>query len=81
MTTTEVPVFERILKANDYIAEGNRKLFNENKVFTSGIIASPGAGKTALLERTVEKLLEQRLRPAVLVGDIATTRDAERMMK
>ena len=81
MTTTEVPVFERILKANDYIAEGNRKLFNEKKVFTSGIIASPGAGKTALLERTVEKLLEQRLRPAVLVGDIATTRDAERMMK
>ena len=55
MKTTEVPVFERILKANDYIAEGNKKLFTGKHVFVSGIIASPGAGKTALLERTVPK--------------------------
>jgi len=81
LTKTEVPVFERILKANDYIAQGNRKLFDEKKVFVSGLIGSPGAGKTALLESTVPILLKRGLQPAVLVGDIATTRDAERIKK
>lgn len=81
MATTEVQVFERILKANDYIAEGNQKLFDEKNVFVCGIIGSPGTGKTALLERTVAVLQEKGLRTAVLVGDIATTRDAERLKK
>jgi hydrogenase nickel incorporation protein HypB len=81
LTTTEVPVFERILKANDYIAEENQKLFNEKHVFVCGIIGSPGTGKTALLERTVPILKEKGQHTAVLVGDIATTRDAERLKK
>ena len=78
---TNVTVYEKILKVNDYLAQANHLLFDTNRVFTLSIIGSPGAGKTLLLEKTVKELLEQNYQCAVLVGDIATTRDAERLYK
>jgi hydrogenase nickel incorporation protein HypB len=73
-----VGLVTRILKANDRIAAANRERFAQAGVCVIDIIGSPGAGKTALLEATLPRLAG-RLRAGVVVGDIATTRDAERL--
>jgi hydrogenase nickel incorporation protein HypB len=68
---------EKITKANDQIAGINRDLLDERGVFGLNLLASPGAGKTSLIERTLA-LLGGRLRFGVIEGDLATTLDAER---
>jgi hydrogenase nickel incorporation protein HypB len=72
-----VPVVERILSANDRLASQNRADLDQAGVFSLNIMASPGAGKTSLIERTVRGLAN-RLRIAVIDGDIATSIDADR---
>ncbi len=79
MATRKVPVYEKILKANDYVAQQNRRLFDANGVTVVGLVGGPGSGKTSLLERTLESFARDGLRAAVLVGDLATARDAERL--
>lgn len=76
-TSVRIPVVEEITKANDHVAAMNRAKIDAHKVFALNIMASPGAGKTSLIERTVP-LLRDRLRLGVVEGDIATTFDAER---
>lgn len=73
----QVPVVERILSANDQLAAVNRARLDAAGVFAMNFIASPGAGKTSLIEQTVRGLAG-RLRMAVIDGDIATSLDAER---
>lgn len=75
--TTRVPVVEKILNANDRIAAENRQLLDDRRVFSLNFMASPGAGKTSLIEQTL-KLLGNRIRTAVIDGDIATSLDADR---
>lgn len=75
--TRQIPVVEKILSANDRLAEENRRLLDESGVFAVNLMASPGAGKTSLIERTVQVLHEQ-VRLAVIDGDIATSLDADR---
>ena len=75
-----IKVLRNILEANDEIAGGIRKQFADKHITAVNLISSPGAGKTSLLERTIQ-LLKNRYRIAVLEGDIATTRDAERIEK
>lgn len=75
---TKVKVFTNILKANENIAQKNREIFNENKVYTINLMSSPGSGKTSLLERTLEALKDE-LRIAVIEGDLQTTKDAQRI--
>jgi hydrogenase nickel incorporation protein HypB len=70
-------VVEQVLSANDRVAENNRQYFDRHAVFAINILASPGAGKTSLIEKTVQ-LLAARLRIAVIDGDIATSLDADR---
>ncbi len=78
MTTKQhIPVVEKILSANDRIAVQNRAALDQAKVFSINLMASPGAGKTSLVEQTVTKLNGQ-LRLAVIDGDIATSLDADR---
>ena len=72
-----IPVVEQITKANDQIAEMNRKRIDEAGVFALNLMASPGAGKTSLIEQTVP-LVSERYRVGVVEGDIATTFDADR---
>jgi hydrogenase nickel incorporation protein HypB len=72
-----VAVVERITKVNDQIAEANRARLEQAGVFGLNIMASPGAGKTTLIERTLPRLTE-RFRVGVIDGDIATSLDAER---
>ncbi|MFO0829490.1 MAG: hydrogenase nickel incorporation protein HypB [Phycisphaerales bacterium] len=75
--TIRVPVVETITKANDELARLNRKRLDALGIFGLNIMASPGAGKTALIERTVPALARE-LRVGVIEGDIATSFDAER---
>jgi hydrogenase nickel incorporation protein HypB len=72
-----IPVVENILNANDRLAQENRARLETAGVFSINIIASPGAGKTSLIEQTLP-LLKDRLRVAVIDGDIATSLDADR---
>ena len=72
-----IPVVEKILSANDRIAKENRGLLDQAKVFAVNLMASPGAGKTSLIEQTVQQL-GSKLRVGVIDGDIATSLDADR---
>ena len=72
-----IPVVERILSANDKLAQENRSHLDSEKVFGINLMASPGAGKTSLIEQTLPRLVE-KLRVAVVDGDIATSIDADR---
>ena len=74
----KVSVVRNILEANERIAEQNKALFEENGIFVINLMSSPGAGKTSLLERTIDALKEE-MRLAVIEGDIQSSRDAERV--
>jgi len=75
--TERIPVVENILSANDHLAEENRARIEAANVFSINLMASPGAGKTSLIEKTLP-LLKDKLRVAVVDGDIATSLDADR---
>ncbi len=75
--TQRIPVVEKILSANDRLAVENRARFDAAGVFTVNIMASPGAGKTSLIEQTVSSL-RGKLRVGMINGDIATSFDADR---
>jgi len=72
-----VPVVENILGANDRLADENRAELDAQRVLGLNLMASPGAGKTSLIEHTV-RALSGSLRLAVIDGDIATSLDADR---
>uniref|UniRef100_A0A7C4EP84 Hydrogenase accessory protein HypB n=1 Tax=Thermodesulfovibrio aggregans TaxID=86166 RepID=A0A7C4EP84_9BACT len=74
----KIKVTTRILDANDRIAEENKKLFNDSGVYVINLMSSPGAGKTSLLERTIQTI-KDRVRVGVIEGDITGTKDAERI--
>jgi hydrogenase nickel incorporation protein HypB len=82
MTATPrlVEVRKNILKQNDELARGLRRRFAEAGVFVVSLVSSPGAGKTALLERTLGELAKTH-RVAALVGDLATENDAARLAR
>jgi len=74
----KVRVVQNVLDANDRIANGNRTLFDEKDLYVMNLMSSPGAGKTTLVERTILALRE-RVRIAVIEGDIQDTCDADRV--
>lgn len=69
---------KKILKANDQLAEENRRKFNAAGAFCVNIVGSPGCGKTTLLEALFAQL-GGTVAPAVIEGDIASSIDAERI--
>ncbi len=75
--TQRIPVVEKILSANDRLAAENRARLDAAGILSLNLMASPGAGKTSLVERTVQRL-QGRLRLTVVEGDIATSLDADR---
>jgi hydrogenase nickel incorporation protein HypB len=91
--TIRVPIVERVLEANDDIAAVTRAELARRGIFSIDLIGAPGSGKTALLEATLQKLAGRgsdgadavvrrpRRRPAVLVGDLATRRDGDRLAR
>lgn len=69
---------KKILKANDQLAEENRRKFDAAGAFCVNIVGSPGCGKTTLLETLFAQFGEE-VAPAVIEGDIASSIDAERI--
>jgi hydrogenase nickel incorporation protein HypB len=78
--TRMIEVRQNVLKQNDIVARALRQRFHEAGVFVVSLVSSPGAGKTALLEKTLT-LLRQEFRVAALVGDLATENDAARLAR
>jgi hydrogenase nickel incorporation protein HypB len=75
----KITVVENILSANDQIAQKNRAAFDAAGVFVVNMMASPGAGKTTFILKTLEAL-QGRLRMGVIEGDLATSIDAEKAL-
>ncbi|MBN1595107.1 hydrogenase nickel incorporation protein HypB [candidate division FCPU426 bacterium] len=75
----EIKVYRDLMGANEEWAQKTRVLLQEKKTIMINLIGSPGAGKTALLEKS-HTLLAPPLRLAVLEGDVETTKDAERLL-
>jgi hydrogenase nickel incorporation protein HypB len=75
-----VAVEEKVLSENDKLAVGLRERFRAHQILCVNLISSPGSGKTALLERTLEAL-PQTAKVAVLTGDIQTENDARRLAR
>jgi hydrogenase nickel incorporation protein HypB len=73
-----VDVLHGLLEANDHTATHNREHFNRHGVLAVNLMSSPGAGKTRLLEATIEALRDE-YRIAVIEGDLETENDAARI--
>jgi hydrogenase nickel incorporation protein HypB len=76
-----VEVRQNVLKQNDLLARGLRRRFQESGVYVVSMVSSPGAGKTALLEKLLTELRLEGCRVAALVGDLATDNDAARLAR
>ena len=74
----KISVVKNVLDANNRIATDNRELFDAKKIYVINLMSSPGAGKTTLVERTIDAL-KSSYRIAVIEGDIQDTCDAERV--
>ena len=69
----QVQVKTNVLAKNDAIAESLQQLFKEKNIFVFNLLGSPGAGKTSLLEATLQDL-KKDYRLAVIEGDLFTAR-------
>jgi hydrogenase nickel incorporation protein HypB len=81
--THKIEINQKILSKNDRLAEQNRHLFKSQKLLVINLLSSPGSGKTALIERIqIEQESPEyrdRFKMGVIVGDLATDRDAQRL--
>jgi hydrogenase nickel incorporation protein HypB len=73
-----VQALTKVLDANDRQAQENREHFEKHGVYAINLMSSPGAGKTSLIEATVEALKDQ-VRIGVIEGDLETDLDAQRI--
>ncbi len=78
--TLKIPVVRDILEANERLAEDNRRVFRQAGILVINLMSGPGAGKTSLLERTIDALRHE-IRIGVIEGDIQSSYDAERIAK
>jgi hydrogenase nickel incorporation protein HypB len=76
----EIKVLKDILSANDRIAQENRKLLDKKGIFAINVMASPGAGKTSVILRTISGL-KSKVRIGVIEGDVSSRIDADRIAK
>ncbi len=79
--TIRMPLVERVLEANDDVASQTRGSLSARGIFSIDLIGAPGSGKTTLLETTLQVLAARGHKPAVLVGDLATRRDGDRLQR
>ena len=78
MPTTTIAVNQDVLAVKKQRAQEQRDRFTAQGTFVVNLVSSPGAGKTSLLQATA-RYWQNRFRVGVLVGDLATDRDAERL--
>ena len=74
----KIPVVRNILEVNERMAIENRRLFDDHHLLVINLMSSPGAGKTSLLEKTIDGLGD-RVRMGVIEGDIQSDQDARRI--
>lgn len=74
----QIKVVRRVLDVNAKMADENRRMFAEKGVFVVNVMSSPGSGKTTTLEKTLAHIMPE-IKSAVIVGDICTTHDADRL--
>ncbi|MCC6364202.1 MAG: hydrogenase nickel incorporation protein HypB [Bryobacterales bacterium] len=79
MSTRVLEIRKGVLNKNDLLAAALRERFEAAGVTVFNLVSSPGAGKTALLERTLRTLIAEGRRAAALVGDLETDNDARRL--
>ena len=75
-----ITIERKVLEKNDEVARQNREAFEDHGIFVLNMVSSPGAGKTSILERTLEHL-RSKLDIAVIEGDVQTDLDARRVAK
>jgi len=75
-----VVVAKAVLSMNEQLADLNRGIFRKHRLLALNVLSSPGSGKTTLLERTIADC-RGRLRVGVVVGDLATDNDANRLRR
>ena len=75
-----VVVAKAVLSMNEQLADLNRVLYRRHRLLVLNVLSSPGSGKTTLLERTIVDCRD-RLRIGVVVGDLATDNDANRLRR
>lgn len=76
----EIKVLKDIMHSNKETAEEVKDYLRQNGIYMIDIISSPGSGKTALVDALLSKMKE-KYGIAVIIGDISTSRDAERIIK
>jgi hydrogenase nickel incorporation protein HypB len=75
-----ITIERKVLARNDEIARQNRDLLAQHGILAFNLVSSPGAGKTSLVERTLEHL-GQDLKVGVIEGDVQTDFDAQRVAR
>ncbi|HIK30480.1 MAG TPA: hydrogenase nickel incorporation protein HypB [Oscillatoriales cyanobacterium M59_W2019_021] len=73
-----IQVEQSILAKNDKIAHQNQHYFADRHIYVLNVVSSPGSGKTTLMTKTIDRL-KDRVRVGVIVGDLATDNDAQRL--
>jgi hydrogenase nickel incorporation protein HypB len=71
MSENRIKIVEKILDANDRLANSNRQKFNDAGVYAINLMASPGAGKTSFILKTIEGLTADDVQLGVIEGDTA----------
>lgn len=79
MTTRIVELRRGVLKKNDLLAAELRQRFQEAGLLVVNLVSSPGTGKTAFLQKTLQRLRQAGRKVAALVGDLETENDARRL--
>lgn len=74
----QIKMTANLLGANELLAKKNQRLFAEKGTLAINLMSSPGAGKTTVLERTIEQLAG-RINMSVIEGDLYTDQDAVRI--
>ncbi|MEO1087977.1 MAG: GTP-binding protein, partial [Acidobacteriota bacterium] len=81
MATRILELRQGILKKNDLYAADLRARFSRDDIFVVNLVSSPGTGKTALLEKTLERLVARGHSCGALVADLETDNDAKRLAR
>jgi len=80
MAVRTIEVRERVMAKNDELAAAVRAQLAKDEVRAFNLVSSPGSGKTLLLERTLAELGD-KIRMAVVTGDVQTQNDANRLAR
>ena len=80
MVVRTIEVRERVMARNDELAADVRRRLAEHRVLALNLVSGPGAGKTVLLERTLEAL-DRELSLRIVTGDVQTQNDADRLSR